>query len=111
MTNPLGMQKLLGIEEEMDIYSAGILLFYMKTGKTPFDEDGQTKVHDYRALFEVFNEYHWQVFKEIHKLDVEMDVDMRRLIQRMCMKEAKDRCSFKEIKESKFYQGEVFETD
>lgn len=40
-----------------------------------------------------------------------MSNDMKRLITSMTQKEAKDRCTFKQIRESKFYQGEFYDSE
>jgi serine/threonine protein kinase len=92
-----------------DIYSIGIILFICFTGEFPFVENETEKgkeLKDY-DLFNNYNATFWK--KKSSYYDVCFGDNLKALFNGMLMKDPSQRFTFKTIKSSTWYQGEVVE--
>jgi len=87
-----------------DIYSAGIVLYMLKTGKFPFVENGdntQTIEQKNNKLVD---------FGEGKDEAIKCDVDFKKLFSEMINSDPNVRKSIKDIEENKWYKGDIYET-
>jgi len=98
----------------VDIYSAGIVLFAMKTRAFPFSEkmdaDGDRYLRDYET-FTHWNDFFWQI--KVEELEekghfVDIDDDFKELVNGMLKERVDERMTIKKLKASKWYRGDVY---
>lgn len=92
-----------------DIYSLGIILFILVSGgKFPHTEDKAFKgVNLYRLLFDSPEEF-WEKHSKLGDHTDHFDNDLKALFCWMTKFDPSERPNFTQIKESKWYCGEVF---
>lgn len=84
-----------------DIYSAGIVLFAMKVGHLPFDENKPTSGIDLKKLLETDTEQFWKVHEAFS--DNTFTKEFKELFEAMTAYDPEKRPTLKEIKEFKWY--------
>jgi serine/threonine protein kinase len=92
-----------------DIYSIGIILFICFTGEFPFVEKETNKGRELRD-YDLFNECNTTFWKKKSSYyDVCFSDGLKDLFNGMLTKDPTERFTFKAIKSSSWYQGEVVE--
>lgn len=96
--------------EAADIYSAGIILFLlMSNGTLPYSELDKGKGMELYSLLVNHPKKFWERHCKIQKKDNEFfSDDFRRLFGAMVRPNPKERPSIKQVKESKWYTGEIY---
>jgi len=92
-----------------DIYSAGIILFLLKTGSLPYIEDVTLHGHNlYTMLIEKDSKF-WDVHTEMNKdPEIKFSADFKELFESMVNKNPKQRASISTIKKSRWYNGRTY---
>lgn len=91
---------------ESDIYSAGIILFLMKTGHLPYLRQAENNQLDLCGLLETDSKRFWKYHAE--KYGSEFDEDFKTLFTSMVNPDPEVRATLNDIKNSKWYNGEVY---
>jgi len=93
-----------------DIYSAGIILFILKTGGIyPHSENTPIEGIDFASLMHKNSVDFWAKHIEIQgKDDAFFDEDFKELFNAMIQFNPEDRISIKQIKQTKWYNGPVY---
>jgi serine/threonine protein kinase len=89
-----------------DIYSAAICLYTLKSGCLPYSENKLVRDHDLQKLLYEDPKSFWHIVEEL-KHNVE-NKDFRSLFELMTKKNPLERATLKDIKESKWYKGPVY---
>jgi len=94
----------------VDIYSAGIILFTLKTrGMLPHAEDNRVAGVDFAGLLYTHNNEFWSKHCEIQKKDASFfDEDFKNLFNSMISLNPSDRASIEQVKKSNWYNGPVY---
>jgi serine/threonine protein kinase len=97
--------------EKCDVYSLGVVLFTMHNGcNEPFREEN-SKFDEFRSKFDHNPEKFWEAkqrFFAKYKKQVEWSVEFKELFENMVQRFPEDRWSIKKIKESSWFNGEVW---
>jgi len=93
-----------------DIYAAGIILFILKTGGIyPHSENNALDGLDLVELLRSNNAEFWRKHGEIQEKEASFfDKDFKELFNGMVKHNPEDRMTLKEIKQSKWYNGPVY---
>jgi carbon catabolite-derepressing protein kinase len=86
-----------------DIYSAGIILFYMKSGLLPYREDRLVSGVDLFELMSTKKERFWKLHRQ-----EKIDPDFKELFMQMVERVPESRPSIDDIKKNRWYQGPVY---
>jgi serine/threonine protein kinase len=88
-----------------DIFSAGIILFALKTGILPYFEDSLINGHDLFAMLMNDEEKFWKVHEHLVNSSITLDQEFRELFIGMIAKDPAKRMTIEKIKTSEYYQG------
>jgi len=88
-----------------DIYSAGVILFNLLTGCSPYLEDQIVEDTNYLDLLRKDSSLYWAKMSE---LGISMSEDAQNLFSSMVREDPVERATLYEIKSSKWYSGEVY---
>jgi len=91
-----------------DVYSAGIVLFSLMTGKLPYKESQTVMGFDMQRMFWEEDPRYWSVFETIANQDFGFSSDFKTLVKMMTKYDAVERATLNEIKNSKWFKGEVY---
>jgi len=94
--------------EKADIYSAGIILFTLRTGYLPYFEDENLHGYDLFDLMLNNTDSFWIAHRIIGRSVGKFSEDFKKLFISMTKKEPEQRASLKEIKESEWYRGPTY---
>jgi Serine/threonine protein kinase len=98
------------IPEAADIYSAGIVLFVLKTGTFPYSEDlardENYKLYEYLANE---SENFWAAHEAFNDKDPQADASFKELFMGMTRTDPNKRLTIKEIKQSKWFKGPTYD--
>ena len=86
-----------------DIYSAGIILFILKFGHLPYDENAAVQGYDLFDLLFSDPEGFWEAHAKIRGAPLDVDEDFKELFMSMVRLEPEKRASIPQIKKSKWY--------
>jgi serine/threonine protein kinase len=98
------------LPEPADLYSAGIILFVMKTSTFPYLED-RTKDESYK-LYELLtegNETFWKNHEHYYDKSEDEDASFKDLFFSMVKSDPTKRATIEEIKKSSWYNGPIYE--
>jgi len=91
-----------------DIYSMGIILFVLKFGFLPYDEDEQIMNYDLLTLALTSPENFWIAHEKINSGPLQCDEEFKSLFVSMIQYKPEKRISIPQIRSSKWYQGETY---
>jgi len=89
-----------------DIYSAGIILFALRTGSFPWTEDEEGDFEPLLACED--SEAFWKIYEEIIEESLELSPDFKELFFSMVRADPQKRVTVEEIKENSWFQGPVY---
>lgn len=92
-----------------DIYSMGVLLFILFMKKMPYDEDSIIEGEDLWSLMLDNDPKFWEHHKKLQNFPKEPSKEFKRLFFAMTKDNPKERISIEEIKESKWYNGPIYD--
>jgi len=91
-----------------DIYSAGIVLYMLKTGIFPYLESKKEGVPDYLKQFKDGDVSFWN--RGIEHEERVCDEQFQKLFSEMVQEDPKSRKTLKEIEENNWYKGDIYLT-
>ena len=89
-----------------DIYSAGIILFSLKTGHYPFEESRRENVLE--SLLKNEDPEFWSMHNKVSQTQVHLSNDFKNLFLSMVKYDPVERATITEIKKSKWYCGPIY---
>jgi Serine/threonine protein kinase len=92
-----------------DIYSLGITLFTLRLSYLPYFEQQEVRGFDLFDLLLNNPEAFWEAHSEIDDSCLKLSQDFKDLFISMTRKEPEQRASIKDIKQSKWYNGSIYE--
>jgi len=90
--------------EAADIYSAGIILFTLKTGNFPYVEDCKTM--RFEQLLQAEDPEFWDLHSKYHKTSI--SESFKELFFMMVKQDVVERATIDEIKKSEWYNGPIY---
>jgi len=91
-----------------DIFSAGIILFVLRTGTLPYKEDSHCEGHNlYKMLMDQDPEY-WAVHRSLTRSKVHLEEEFKELFISMIKLDIVDRATIEDVKKSKWYNGPIY---
>jgi serine/threonine protein kinase len=96
-----------------DIYSLGIMLYALKTNEFPYGEkeDEDSKRLRYYSTFRENNKLYWEAKAKLRGGNEVFSQDFIELVNSMLENDSNKRITMEEIKQSKFYQGDIVGSD
>jgi len=96
-----------------DIYSLGIMLYALKTNEFPYGEkeDEDSKRLRYYSTFRENNKLYWEAKAKLRGGNEVFSQDFIELVNAMLENDPCKRITMEEIKQSKFYQGDIVESE
>ena len=92
-----------------DIYSAGVILFKLMTKTFPYVEDTLVRGYDLEQLLRSDPSHFWEVHENFNPVGSKLlDEDFKSLFMSMIRDDPVERATIQEIKQSKWYKGEVY---
>jgi len=90
--------------KQADIYSAGIMLFILRLGHLPYDENGPIKGYDLQGLLYRDPKGFWDAHEAIRSPDITLDDDFKNLFISMTRYDPAARISIQEIKNHSWFR-------
>lgn len=91
-----------------DIYSAGVIIFTLKTGCFPYLEDTTVEGIDLYDLMSKEDPEFWLVHEDLSYHSIDYTPDFQNLFFSMVKEDAIERATIQEIKNSKWYNGPIY---
>jgi len=102
------IQKKKVYPKAVDIYSAGIILFCLKSGILPYSEGSLIEGFDLRAMLIQGNKNFWRVHECINSREPVYTTDFKELVFSMTTADPKKRATISDVKDSKWYRGPIY---
>jgi len=94
--------------EAADIYSAGIILFVLKTGNFPYIKGSRVEGYDLEELLRNREDLFWQAHKQINKKQGNLSSEFKLLLSSMVREDVVERATLEEVKNSTWYKGPIY---
>ena len=91
-----------------DVYSAGVILFALKSGMLPYREDKTINNYDMYKLLQSDVNAFWDAHNDCRDQPVEYDKNFKKLFFSMVRADPEKRITIEEIKKSEWYNGPVY---
>lgn len=97
--------------ELTDVYSAGIILFGLRTGYLPYFEDQMIRDYDLFQILKTDTERFWKIHENINPVIKTLSQDFKNLFCSMVHPDPEKRASLESVRQNKWFNDEILKQE